>query len=127
MENKARCPTCKRLLKGKKAWSKPKPYEVTSYAREIGFICDGQRFCDFYEAKGWFIGKTHMKSWKAAVRLWKGQATPDKLLLVGSTPEEKAQKEAQKNLELEAMRQREYERIHGKKMAQADDLIREEV
>ena len=31
---------------------------------------DEYRFVDFYEAKGWMIGKNKMKDWKAAVRTW---------------------------------------------------------
>ena len=29
---------------------------------------DPQGFIDFYEAKGWMVGKTPMKDWKAACR-----------------------------------------------------------
>ena len=29
---------------------------------------DPQSFIDFYEAKGWMVGKTPMKNWKAACR-----------------------------------------------------------
>ena len=29
---------------------------------------DPQEFIDFYEAKGWMVGKTPMKDWKAACR-----------------------------------------------------------
>ncbi|MFA5321984.1 MAG: hypothetical protein WC373_04865 [Smithella sp.] len=52
-------------------FSKPLPSEVSEYAKSIGFNLDGQKFCDYYEAKGWVIGKSPMKSWKAAVRTWK--------------------------------------------------------
>ena len=45
--------------------------EVTSYAKSIGFELDGQKFIDYYEAKGWMIGKSPMRSWKASVRIWK--------------------------------------------------------
>lgn len=31
---------------------------------------DAQRFVDFYECKGWMVGKNKMKNWKAAVRTW---------------------------------------------------------
>ena len=31
---------------------------------------DAQQFIDFYEAKGWMIGKNKMKDWRAAVRTW---------------------------------------------------------
>ena len=46
--------------------------ELTDYAHEIGFdSLNAQYFLDYYESKGWMIGKNHMKSWKAAVRTWK--------------------------------------------------------
>ena len=31
---------------------------------------DAETFVDFYESKGWMIGKSKMKSWQAAVRTW---------------------------------------------------------
>lgn len=50
----------------------PSLHEVTDYAHEIGYdSLNAQYFLDYYEAKGWMIGKNHMKSWKAAVRTWR--------------------------------------------------------
>lgn len=50
----------------------PSLHEVTDYAHEIGYdSLNAQYFLNYYEAKGWMIGKNHMKSWKAAVRTWK--------------------------------------------------------
>ena len=43
---------------------------VTSYCMERGNGIDPQTFIDFYESKGWMIGKNKMKDWKAAVRTW---------------------------------------------------------
>jgi len=57
-------------------FSKPTPAEVTEYAKSIGYKLDGQSFVDSYEAKGWLIGKTPMKDWKAAVRTWKSRDNP---------------------------------------------------
>ena len=38
-------------------------------------ITQAEKFCDFYESKGWVVGKVKMKCWKAAVRNWlKGSA-----------------------------------------------------
>lgn len=31
---------------------------------------DASKFVDFYESKGWMVGKNKMKSWEAAVRTW---------------------------------------------------------
>lgn len=54
---------------------RPKPEEVTEYAKELGFVLDGNYFVDHYEARGWLIGKNPMKNWKAAVRTWKRNST----------------------------------------------------
>ena len=43
---------------------------VTNYCMERGNDIDPQTFIDFYESKGWMIGKNKMKDWKAAVRTW---------------------------------------------------------
>lgn len=54
----------------KRAFTKPTVEDVGAYCGERGNGVDAQRFCDFYEAKGWKIGKEPMKDWKAAVRTW---------------------------------------------------------
>lgn len=48
----------------------PTEEEVKQYCLESGYILDAQRFVDFYECKGWMVGKNKMKNWKAAVRTW---------------------------------------------------------
>lgn len=52
----------------------PTPEEVAAYAAEYaaehGGSLDAHRFCDHYASKGWKIGKTPMKDWKAAARNW---------------------------------------------------------
>ena len=50
---------------------KPSAVEVCEYAKSIGFELNGQQFIDFYQSKGWLIGKNKMKDWRAAVRTWK--------------------------------------------------------
>lgn len=44
--------------------------EVTAYCKERKNSVDPETFVDFYESKGWLIGKNKMKDWKAAVRTW---------------------------------------------------------
>jgi len=44
--------------------------EVEEYCREKGYNINASNFVDFYEAKGWMIGKNKMKDWKAAIRTW---------------------------------------------------------
>jgi len=49
----------------------PKLDEVRSYIREKGYSIDADRWWNFYESKGWMIGKNKMRNWHAAVATWK--------------------------------------------------------
>ena len=53
-----------------RAFFPPTPDEVKAYCSEKGYVIDAERFIDFYESKGWMVGKNKMKDWKAAVRNW---------------------------------------------------------
>ena len=44
--------------------------EVKAYCIERGNNIDPESFIDFYESKGWMVGRNKMKDWKAAVRTW---------------------------------------------------------
>ena len=48
----------------------PTVEEVSEYCRERGNNVDAQCFVDFYSSKGWYIGKSKMRDWKASVRTW---------------------------------------------------------
>ena len=57
-----------------KRFAPPTPENVSGYCREMGYThVDADRFVDFYSAKGWMVGKSKMKDWKAAVRNWERQ------------------------------------------------------
>ena len=49
---------------------KPTVEEVRAYCLERGNGIDAQTFWDFYESKGWLVGKSPMKDWRACVRTW---------------------------------------------------------
>lgn len=49
----------------------PTADEVKAYMQEQAMDDLSEKFVNFYEAKGWQIGKNKMKDWKAAVRTWK--------------------------------------------------------
>lgn len=51
-------------------FSPPTVAEVQDYCRERGNNIDASRFVDFYASKGWKVGSSPMKDWKAAVRTW---------------------------------------------------------
>lgn len=48
----------------------PKIEMVQAYISEHGYNVDAQAFMDFYDSKGWFVGRNKMKDWQAAVRTW---------------------------------------------------------
>lgn len=53
-----------------KRFRKPTVEQIAAYCRERNNGVNAHQFWDFYEAKGWLIGKNPMKDWKAAVRTW---------------------------------------------------------
>ena len=44
--------------------------QVKEYCKERNNSVDAEAFVDFYQSKGWMVGKNKMKDWKAAVRTW---------------------------------------------------------
>jgi len=49
---------------------KPSIEEIKDYCLERNNGIDAEQFFDFYESKGWLVGKNKMKNWQAAVRTW---------------------------------------------------------
>jgi hypothetical protein len=56
-----------------KRFVKPSVDEIRNYCLERKNGIDPQQFFDYYESKGWMIGKNHMKDWKASVRTWENR------------------------------------------------------
>lgn len=63
----------------------PSPAEVAEYAQQFAadkgldltaLDFDPERFVDFYAQKGWMVGRSHMKDWKASVRNWLRTSKP---------------------------------------------------
>lgn len=54
----------------RKRFSPPTAEEVSQYCRERNNGVDAVAFVDFYASKGWVVGRSPMKDWKAAVRTW---------------------------------------------------------
>lgn len=44
--------------------------QVSDYCLERGNGVDAVKWFNFYQSKGWMVGKNKMKDWKAAVRTW---------------------------------------------------------
>ena len=75
----------------KTRFSPPTVEQVAEYCKEKNYNIDAESFVAFYESKGWKIGTTAMKSWKAACTTWSkrdgGQSRPTNR---DETPEEMA-------------------------------------
>ncbi len=50
---------------------------VTAYCQERKITIDPEAFVDFYASKGWKVGNTPMKNWRAAVRTWERRQEKD--------------------------------------------------
>lgn len=48
----------------------PTVSEVEAYINEKGYTVDAERFVAYYESKGWMVGTSPMKKWKAALVTW---------------------------------------------------------
>jgi len=62
--------TKENITKDIKRFMSPSLQEVKEYCLERENGIDAERFINFYESKGWMIGKNKMKCWKSAVRTW---------------------------------------------------------
>ena len=51
-------------------FQKPSIDEIRQYCISRNNSVDPEQFFNFYESKGWTIGKSPMKDWRAAVRTW---------------------------------------------------------
>lgn len=54
----------------KKVFIPPSPDVVQEYCSERNNGISGEEFVNFYQSKGWMVGKNKMKDWQAAVRTW---------------------------------------------------------
>lgn len=53
-----------------KRFTAPTVDQVKAYCKERGNGVDAEQFVDFYASKGWKVGSSSMKDWKASVRTW---------------------------------------------------------
>ena len=67
------------IVKDSKKKDSPKRFvppsfdEVQAYCTERGNGIDAEAFIDFYTSKNWYVGKTKMTDWQAAVRTWESR------------------------------------------------------
>ena len=56
--------------KGSSHFHKPSLDDIRAYCISRGNNVDPEQFLNFYESKGWMVGKTPMRDWRAAIRTW---------------------------------------------------------
>lgn len=60
-----------------KKFMPPSVDEVKAYCNERNNGINAEQFVNFYESKGWMVGKNKMKNWKAAVGTWEQKRKAD--------------------------------------------------
>ena len=60
----------KKEIYKEKIFKKPTLEEIREYCSSRNNGISPESFLDFYESKGWKVGKSPMKDWKACVRTW---------------------------------------------------------
>ena len=58
------------LYKGSSHFQKPTLEDIRAYCISRSNNVDPEQFFNFYESKGWMVGRTPMKDWRASVRTW---------------------------------------------------------
>lgn len=60
----------------KRTFQVPTLLEIQTYCKERQNTVDASKFFNFYESKGWMVGKNKMKNWKAAIHTWEKEDKP---------------------------------------------------
>ena len=67
-------------LFGVQRFEPPNLPQVKQYCKDRANSVDAESFIDFYESKGWMIGKNKMKDWQSAIRTWEKKAEPTNVM-----------------------------------------------
>lgn len=70
--------TIKKNKKNKNIFVIPKIEEIKDYCLERNNKINPIQFYDYYQSKGWMIGRNKMKDWKAAIRTWEQKNKKEK-------------------------------------------------
>lgn len=55
----------------------PSVDQVAEYVLEQNYEVDPRQWHDFYQSKGWMVGRNKMRDWRAAVRTWQRSKTQE--------------------------------------------------
>lgn len=68
-------------VKEERRFTPPSLSEVEEYIKLNQYNVDAEQWINFYQSKGWLVGKNKMKDWQAAVRTWAKRNKPETLTL----------------------------------------------
>jgi hypothetical protein len=68
----------KNSIERENKFSPPSIEEIKKYCLERNNSVDAETFFNFYEAKGWMVGRNKMKNWKSCVITWEKRDNKDK-------------------------------------------------
>lgn len=80
-----------------KKFVKPSIQEIQFYCLERSNTVNPDKFFDFYESKGWKVGSSPMKDWRAAVRTWE-KADTSTITVLNDAQSQQSNSVAQENL-----------------------------
>lgn len=70
----------KELKNNNNKFKKPTIDEIKNYCNERNNNIDAEQFFNYYESKGWLIGKNKMKNWKSAIITWEKRNSQNNLI-----------------------------------------------
>lgn len=85
-----------KVSKGNGHFVPPTLEEVIAEVGARGYRMDAQRFVNFYEAKGWMVGRNKMVSWKAALANWNSTNSQSQPALISAEENERLRAEARR-------------------------------
>lgn len=109
--------------KGRSRFEKPSVEEIREYCKEKGLDIDAEQFFNFYESKGWMVGKSPMKNWKAAIATWAGRKEKERQTRTPRPQPQKKESVFERNMRnMDIMFGTNYhEQMYGKKEAEYDE------
>jgi len=77
----------------------PSILEIKNYCNERKNSVDPEKFFNFYQSKGWLVGKSKMKDWKACIHTWEKSSKENQQLQTGKILQPKTEEKKQNLLD----------------------------
>jgi len=71
------------ILQTNKNFVIPSVSEISNYCKERKNSVDPEKFFNFYQSKGWLVGKSKMKDWRACIHTWEKSTNENQQMQTG--------------------------------------------